>query len=80
MKRSISLGDAHDAKVRRYMKHHGVSFSAAVQQAIELLPDPGLVNQYAAAWDEWNESGQADAWDATAGDGIASGVRASATR
>ena len=35
-------------------------------------PDEGadLAAAYAAAWDEWAATGEADSWDATIGDGL----------
>lgn len=37
-----------------YMRASGLpSRSAALQHAIRLLPYPGLEQDYAAAWDEW---------------------------
>jgi len=39
--------------------------------AIRLLDDPQLEGDYAAAWDEWHESGEAEAWSVTVADGLA---------
>ena len=51
------------------------SRSAAIQQAIRLLGDPELEGAYAEAWDEWEASGDAAAWDSTAADGLADAAR-----
>jgi hypothetical protein len=46
-----------------------------VQRAIQLLGDPDLEDDYAAAWDEWESSGDQAAWDVTADDGIVDAPR-----
>jgi hypothetical protein len=46
------------------------SRSAAVQQAIGLLRHSGLEDDYAAAWEDWDASGERDAWEAVTGDGV----------
>ena len=45
------------------------SRSAVVHAAIRLLRDKEHVDSYAAAWDEWDASGD-DIWDATRADGL----------
>ena len=47
------------------------SRSAAVHAAIELARSLSLVDDYTAAYDEWVGSGEAELWDAVAGDGLA---------
>lgn len=42
--------------------------SAAIRQAIHQLPDPALEDAYAAAWSEWERSGDARQWEATTAD------------
>ena len=46
------------------------SRSAAIQQAIRLLGDPELEDAYAAAWQDWEDSGDAQAWAVTMADGL----------
>ena len=46
------------------------SRSAAVHTAIELARSLRLADDYAAAYDEWNGSEDAELWDAVTGDGI----------
>ncbi|GAA2017662.1 hypothetical protein GCM10009839_11920 [Catenulispora yoronensis] len=46
------------------------SRSAAVHAAIELVRSLRLSDDYAAAFDEWEASGDAELWDAVTGDGI----------
>jgi Arc/MetJ-type ribon-helix-helix transcriptional regulator len=72
MKLSVSLSEEDVAAVDRYARAVGLpSRSAAIQQAIRLLGDPELEDAYAAAWDEWEASGDALAWEATTADGLA---------
>jgi len=71
MKVSISLSDEDlefvDSQTRagRYPTR-----SAAVQAAIRIMRDREHVDSYAAAWDEWDSSGDSAIWDAAADDGI----------
>lgn len=44
--------------------------SAAIQEAIRLLRARDLGDEYESAWKEWQSSGDADAWEATVGDGL----------
>ena len=68
---SVSLSVEDVAAVDKYARTAGLaSRSAAIQHAIRLLGDPELEDAYAAAWDEWEASGDAAAWDATAADGL----------
>jgi Arc/MetJ-type ribon-helix-helix transcriptional regulator len=46
------------------------SRSAALHQAVSSLRVSRLEDAYAAAWAEWRESGEAEIWDAVAGDGL----------
>lgn len=76
MKLSISLPDEDVEALDRYAKAAGVSSrSAAIQRAIHLLGDSELEEAYATAWEEWEASGDAAAWDQTAGDGVADAPR-----
>jgi len=76
MKLSISLSEAEVAALDRYARTAGLaSRSAAVQQAIRLLGDPELEAAYATAWDEWEASGEAAAWEPTTADGIIDAAR-----
>ena len=47
------------------------SRSAAVHAAIEVARSLRLADDYTAAYDEWLESGDAELWEAVAGDGLA---------
>ena len=73
MKLSISLPDEDVAALDEYARASGArSRSAALQQAIRLLlHHPDLEQDYAAAWDEWESSGERAAWETTTADGLA---------
>ena len=46
------------------------SRSAAVAAGLRLLRENALVDSYTEAFAEWHASGDAAAWEATAGDGL----------
>lgn len=76
MKLSVSLSAEDVESLDRYARAAGLkSRSAAVQHAIRLLGDPELERDYAMAWEEWEASGDAKAWENTAGDGLADAPR-----
>lgn len=76
MKLSISLPDEDVAVLDRYARAAGItSRSAAIQRAIRLLGQPDLDDAYAAAWAEWEASGDATAWEETTADGLADAAR-----
>ena len=76
MKLSISLSEDEVATIDNYARAAGLSSrSAAIQQAIRLLGDPELEDAYAAAWDEWEASGDAVGWESTVGDGLLDAAR-----
>lgn len=76
MKLSISLPEEDVAALDRYAKAAGIpTRSAAVQRAIHMLRDPQLEDAYAAAWEEWESSGEAAAWEETTADGLADAAR-----
>jgi hypothetical protein len=76
MKLSISLPDQDVAALDAYAHATGLrSRSAAVQRAIRLLRHPDLEQDYAAAWDEWEASGERSAWETTTADGLADAAR-----
>ena len=71
MKLSVSLSPSEVEALDKYARAAGLkSRSAAIQQAIKLLGDPDLDDAYAAAWQEWEESGDAGAWAVTVADGL----------
>lgn len=76
MKLSVSLPDEDVALLDAYARTSGLkSRSAALHHAIRLLRHPDLEQDYTAAWDEWESSGERVAWDHTAGDGMADAPR-----
>lgn len=76
MKLSVSLTDDDVAALDRYAQESGLSSrSAALRHAIAQLRTATLEDDYAAAWGEWVESGQADEWEATSADGITDAPR-----
>lgn len=76
MKLSVSLPDEDVAVLDDYARAQGLkSRSAAVQRAIRLLRHPDLEADYAAAWDEWEASGEEAAWETAAADGLADAAR-----
>jgi Arc/MetJ-type ribon-helix-helix transcriptional regulator len=71
MKLSVSLPDEDVEFVDEYAKSLGIaSRSAVLQRAVRLLRASGLAPAYAAAWEEWEATGEAEAWDSVAGDGL----------
>jgi Arc/MetJ-type ribon-helix-helix transcriptional regulator len=76
MKLSVSLPDADVAVLDEYARTAGLpSRSAVVQYAIRLLRLPDLEQDYAAAWDDWESSGEQAAWEETAADGLTDAAR-----
>jgi Ribbon-helix-helix protein, copG family len=76
VKLSISLSEDEVAAIDNYARAAGLpSRSAAIQQAIRLLGDPDLEDAYAAAWDEWEASGDALGWESTVADGLIDAAR-----
>jgi Arc/MetJ-type ribon-helix-helix transcriptional regulator len=76
VKLSVSLPDDDVAFVDEYARRRGAaSRSSVVHRAIELLRMADLESAYADAFDEWQQTGQAEEWEATSGDGIADAAR-----
>lgn len=71
MKLSVSLTEDDLIALDRFVEQAGLgSRSAGIQQAIRRLGDADLEDAYAAAWQEWDASGDAELWDVTSGDGL----------
>jgi Arc/MetJ-type ribon-helix-helix transcriptional regulator len=76
VKLSVSLPPEDVDTLDEYARSAGLpSRSAALHHAIRLLRSPALEDDYAAAWAEWEESGDRAAWEATAGDGLPDAAR-----
>ena len=76
MKVSISLSDDDVEFLDAYAERLGVaSRSAVIQKAVRLLRASELGAAYAAAWDEWDASGEEDAWNDVVGDGLVTNGR-----
>ena len=74
MKLSVSLPDEDVEFLDQYARTQGYeSRSAVVHKAVRLLRASELGGDYAQAWQEWSESGDAEAWNAVVGDGLAVG-------
>jgi len=71
MKLSVSLSDEDVATLDAHARKSGLhSRSAAVQHAVRLLRRSGLEDDYAAAWEDWDRSGEREMWETTASDGL----------
>jgi Arc/MetJ-type ribon-helix-helix transcriptional regulator len=71
MKVSVSLPEEDVEFLDRYASEQGIgSRSAALHRAVRLLRSTQLGDEYEAAWREWSDSGEAEAWDAAVSDGL----------
>lgn len=76
MKLSVSLPDEDVAVLDEYARTAGLpSRSAALQHAVRMLRLPDLEQDYEAAWQDWEESGDQAAWDVAAADGLTNAAR-----
>jgi hypothetical protein len=74
MKVSVSLPAYDVVFLDDYAKAQGLdSRSAALHRAVGLLRTAELGVAYEGAWAQWTADGEAEAWDATAGDGLHGG-------
>ena len=74
MKLSVSLPDEDVEFLDRYARSQGYeSRSAVVHKAVRLLQAAELGSAYTEAWDDWSDSGAADGWETTVGDGLGGG-------
>lgn len=70
-KLSVSLPEQDVQTLDAYAASRpGATRSAAIQQAIALLRERVLVEQYDAAMDAWEGSDEARDWDQTTGDAL----------
>jgi Arc/MetJ-type ribon-helix-helix transcriptional regulator len=76
MKISVSLPEEDVAVLDEYARAAGLSSrSAAVHHAVRMLRLPDLEQDYEAAWNEWEASGDLALWSVTAADEIADAAR-----
>ncbi|MGI8427230.1 MAG: ribbon-helix-helix domain-containing protein [Actinomycetota bacterium] len=71
MKLSVSISEEDVNLLDEHARKLGLrSRSAALQQAIRLLRHSDLEEQYAAAWRDWDSSGDREAWEGVTNDGL----------
>ncbi len=71
MKLRVSLPDEDVEFLDAYASEQGyTSRSAVLHKAVRLLRGAELGAAYEDAFTEWEDSGDADAWDVTTGDGL----------
>jgi Arc/MetJ-type ribon-helix-helix transcriptional regulator len=76
MKLSVSLSEEDVVLLDEYASSAGLrSRSAAVQHAIHLLRQVDLEDDYAAAWADWESSGERGRWEGTLSDGLTDASR-----
>lgn len=76
MKLSVSLTGEDVDILDEFVRTAGLpSRSAALHHAVRMLRLPRLEEDYEAAWNEWEASGDHAAWSVTAADGIADAAR-----
>jgi Arc/MetJ-type ribon-helix-helix transcriptional regulator len=72
MKLSVSLPGEDVQYLDEYARTQGLrSRSAVLHRAVRALLATELGSSYEDAWDAWESTGEAAAWEATAGDGLA---------
>lgn len=70
---SVSLPEDDVEFLDVYARDQGMeSRSAAVHQAVGLLRTAQLASAYEDAWQSWDASDDAEAWEATTADGLGS--------
>lgn len=71
MKISVSLPDEDVEFLDSYAQCQGYeSRSAVVHTAVRMLRSSRLGDAYADAWNEWEESGDAELWGMATSDGL----------
>jgi len=76
VKLSVSLTQDDVALLDQYARAAGLrSRSAALRHAIGLLRHADLEQDYTAAWEDWESSGERAAWEGTVGDGLTDAAR-----
>jgi Arc/MetJ-type ribon-helix-helix transcriptional regulator len=76
MKISVSLPAEDVELLDEHARRAGLtSRSAALQEAVRLLRQVDLQNDYATAWEEWSSSKDNELWEAVAADGLSDETR-----
>ena len=71
MKVSVSLSDEDVEYLDTYARQRQLgSRSAALQKAVRLLRASELGSSYESAWEEWDASDEAEAWERLAHEGL----------
>lgn len=71
MKLSVSLSAEDVATLDEHARTAGLpSRSAALHQAVRLLRQSALEEEYSAAWADWERSEDRELWETAAGDGV----------
>jgi hypothetical protein len=71
MKISVSLPPADVEFLDSYASQHGIETrSRALQLAVDRLRHEELGDAYEQAWDDWDTSGEAAAWEGVVSDGL----------
>jgi Arc/MetJ-type ribon-helix-helix transcriptional regulator len=71
MKVSVSLPEEDIEFLDAYAREQGYpSRSAVLHKAVATLRSGGLADAYEDAWRSWDESGEAEVWDAVTADGL----------
>jgi Arc/MetJ-type ribon-helix-helix transcriptional regulator len=71
MKVSVSLPDEDVEFLDAYAAEQGFeSRSAVLHKAVRLLKAVELSDAYQDAWREWEDTGDADAWETVVADGV----------
>ncbi|MDH6577509.1 ribbon-helix-helix domain-containing protein [Kitasatospora sp. MAP5-34] len=76
MKISVSLPEGDVAFLDQYAAETSTdSRSAVIHAAIELLRASQLEDDYAKAWQDWEQNEDAAIWDRATGDGLSDATR-----
>jgi Arc/MetJ-type ribon-helix-helix transcriptional regulator len=76
MKVSVSLPEEDVAYIDEYARRMGApSRSSVLHEAVSLLRLSELETAYAAAFQEWEDSGEADTWESVVADGLTDAPR-----
>jgi Arc/MetJ-type ribon-helix-helix transcriptional regulator len=71
MKLSVSLPEEDVEFLDAYARQRGLdSRSSALHRAVRLLRASELAASYQSAWEEWEQSGDAEIWESSAADGL----------